>query len=286
MNHITFLITFLAFFSHLTVNGQEAFADKLYCTDEDRAVFDRYLSVMTPKKDLPVGELVIETARFFLGTPYVAATLEKEPEGLVVNLREMDCITFVEYVFNLVRTLREPSPSFEGFCRNLLRSRYKDGMITGYTERLHYTSDWMYENERRGFLKDVTQETGGQPLPLQLSFMSTHPDSYKQLKGNSAGIRAIAEKEREISRRSYYYIPETDIDRLAGGMQNGDMVGFVTTTAGLDIAHTGIVYKEGEKLTFIHASSIAEKVIINEESMSAYTQRVKSNKGVVIVRPL
>ena len=63
------------------VNAQEHTSRKLYCTDEDRAIFDRYCTQMEPKKSLPLDELMIHTALFFRGTPYVASTLEKELGG-------------------------------------------------------------------------------------------------------------------------------------------------------------------------------------------------------------
>ena len=49
------------------VNAQELTSRKLYCTDEDRAIFDRYCTQMEPKKSLPLDELMIHTALFFLG---------------------------------------------------------------------------------------------------------------------------------------------------------------------------------------------------------------------------
>ena len=131
------------------VNAQEHTSRKLYCTDEDRAIFDRYCTQMEPKKSLPLDELMIHTALFFRGTPYVASTLEKEPEGLVVNLRELDCTTFAETVLALSRTLREEKTTFENFCENLQRLRYREGTIGDYTDRLHYMTDWFYENERK-----------------------------------------------------------------------------------------------------------------------------------------
>ena len=42
---------------------------------------------------------IMEIARRYLGTPYVANTLEDEgSEELVINKQEVDCTTFVEYV--------------------------------------------------------------------------------------------------------------------------------------------------------------------------------------------
>lgn len=258
----------------------------LYCTAEDRTIVERYLSEMSSQKGLPQEQLLIETARFFLGTPYVGATLEKEPEGLVLNLREMDCTTFVETVICLVRTLRSKQPSFELYCHNLQELRYRNGVIGDYTDRLHYTSDWIVENQRKGIVEDITKTIGGIPCPIELSFMSTHPGSYVQLKDSPERVRIMAEKEKQINARSYYYISETAIAASGWGMRNGDVVCFVTSIKGLDIAHLGFVYRDGDKLTFIHASSTAKKVIVNEDSIDVYVSKVKNDTGVMIVRLL
>lgn len=260
-------------------------ADKVYYTEADRAVFDRYLSTMLPDKSLPTGELMVKTARFFLGVPYVAATLEKEPEGLVINLREMDCMTLVENTVALTRTLQSASPSFDMFCKTLQSLRYRNGKIDDYTSRLHYTTDWIFENEQRGFLKDVTHGIGGVSLPVSVSFMSTHPDSYKPLKENPSLVAKIASKEKEISARPYYYIPESEIDKLASGIKEGDIVCFVTTIKGLDISHVGVICRVGEKLTFVHASTTQKKVIVNEAPLQEYVEDIKRNSGIMVVRP-
>lgn len=59
-------------------------------------------------------------AEQFIGVPYVASTLEVNPdEELVVNLRQLDCTTLVENVVALTLTVREEHPTFVSFCRNL-----------------------------------------------------------------------------------------------------------------------------------------------------------------------
>lgn len=261
-------------------------ASPLYYTAEDEAMVRRYLNEMAPRKNLSQNELMVETARFFLGAPYVAATLEKEPEGLVVNLREMDCTTFVENVLALVRTLQSPRPSFDVFCRELQTVRYRDGRITGYPDRLHYMSDWIWNNERRGIVRNISREAGGEFLPLHLSFISTHPEAYKQLKQRPDWVRQIAGQEEEINRRTYYYVPKTRIDAVTSRLQSGDIVCFVTTVPGLDVSHVGILLRQGKKLTFIHASTTAKQVIVNPTSLQAYTERMKSNRGILLARPL
>lgn len=254
-------------------------------TEEDVLIFNRYLLAMESKRSLPTADLMVETARFFLARPYVGGTLEKEPECLVVNFRELDCTTLVETTAALVRTLRDVHPSFDSFCRHLQDARYRNGQINDYTDRLHYTTDWIFENERKGYVKDMTHVIGGKPLPISLSFMSTHPDSYQQLKNHSERISRIAEKEQEINGRPHYYIPGDEINDHASEIKSGDIVCFVTTVKGLDISHVGIICREDEKLTFIHASSSKKQVIVNEESLQDYVQSIKRNSGIMIVRP-
>jgi hypothetical protein len=273
----------------LVSSGVYAQSDTIYYTEEDHAVFDKYLSCMEGKDSLPFDSLILETASFFLGTPYAGATLEVEPEGLAVNLRELDCSTFVENVIALSRTITAGEPTFDKYCNQLRQLRYREGEIKGYTDRLHYTSDWLYENDRKQLVKYKGQEeTGGEPHVFNLHFMSSHPDSYRQLKADSTLIPLIMETERQVSERApfYYLIPKYAVDSLATGIQNGDMVAFVTSVEGLDISHVGIITREKEKLTFIHASSLAMKVIVNQESLKDYVEKGKTCTGIMLARPL
>ena len=43
--------------------------------------------------------------------------------------------------------------------------------------------------------------------------------------------------------------------------------------------------REGDKLTFIHASTTKKRVIVNEEPLQEYVQGIKRNCGIMIVRP-
>ena len=78
--------------------------DSTRIADEDRAVLERYLEHARENhfSSLPLSRRVVETGRFFLDTPYKGGTLDGEGvEELVVNLREMDCVTFVDNVLAL-----------------------------------------------------------------------------------------------------------------------------------------------------------------------------------------
>ena len=155
----------LFFFAFLSLPGK---------AQRDKAIYERYCTAVKEKAALPTGDLMVETARFFLGTPYVAGTLEEEPETLVINLHGLDCMTLVENTAALAWSVKHRL-AYDGYVSVLKDMRYRNsGCATlDYTDRLHYTADWIYENEKRGYLKDVTKEIGGQSLKLDLSFMSS-----------------------------------------------------------------------------------------------------------------
>lgn len=267
----------------LYATGSHAQADY---TPEDTVLFNRYAEQFREERRLPFNELVTRTALFFSGTPYVASTLEKEPERLVVNLREMDCTTFVETVLALVRTLRKDMLSFDAFCRQLQNIRYYNGTIDGYASRKHYFTDWIQANEQQGIVTDCTRETGGVPWHIHVSFMSEHPDKYKQLAADPAQVERIRARETEINARQYTYIPKDKIAEAAAQIRNGDILCFTTTIAGLDVSHTGYAYWKDGMLTFIHASSTARKVIINPRPLADYAAGIRSNSGIRVARPL
>lgn len=254
-------------------------------TQSDKGIFESYLNSVQTVDKLCSDILMDETAKFFLGVPYVDKTLEYEPERLIVNLREMDCMTFVENVLALAEAFASGTPSWQTYLEKLQQIRYRDGKIEGYTSRLHYTSDWIYENEKKGLIADITKEIGGVPLAMDVSFVSTHPESYMQLQSHPEYIAVMAKKEKEINSRQYYYIPKEEIDKREAQIRTGDIVCFVTSIKGLDISHVGIIHKEGDKMTFIHASSGKKRVIINEESLQDYVLGIKKSKGIMVLRP-
>ena len=254
-------------------------------TQSDKGIFESYLNSVQTVDELCSDILMDETAKFFLGVPYVGKTLEYEPERLIVNLREMDCMTFVENVLALAEASASGTPSWQTYLEKLQQIRYRDGKIENYTSRLHYTSDWIYENEKKGLIADITKEIGGVPLAMDVSFVSTHPESYMQLQSHPEYIAVMAKKEKEINSRQYYYIPKEEIDKREAQIRTGDIVCFVTSIKGLDISHVGIIHKEGDKMTFIHASSGKKRVIINEESLQDYVLGIKKSKGIMVLRP-
>lgn len=253
-------------------------------TQKDVENFNEVMNLVAGDRDLPMSELVIKVAKHFLGTPYVAGTLEIEPERLTVNTRETDCILFVEMCLALSLTAKEAEPTFEKYVDNLRQLRYRDGKVDGYASRLHYTSEWIIQGTTRGLFEEVSRDCGGSPLDQKFNFMSQHPGSYKQLKDSPETVKKIRAAEQNLESWDYWYIPKADLPKCIKHIQTGDIIGFNSSTPGLDIAHVAYAYWEGDTLTFIHASYTDKKVVINKTPLVPYTNGIKGHNGLRVIR--
>jgi hypothetical protein len=233
------------------------------------------------------NDQLVGAALALLGTPYVAQTLEgNAEESLVVNVDELDCMTLVENCLALSRAAQGKA-DYDAFARQLERIRYRAGRLDGYTSRLHYTTDWIYDNVEMGIVEDVTKELGGKRFEVQVGFMSAHPDRYPALKNHPEDVKVMAGIEQAInSRTSYYYIPKEKINEKKELIRSGDIIGFATRIPGLDISHLGIAYWQSGRLSFIHASTKAMKVIINPEPVSDYCRGISTCTGIVVIRAI
>ncbi|MBR3064196.1 MAG: DUF1460 domain-containing protein [Bacteroidales bacterium] len=253
-------------------------------TQKDVENFQEVMNLLAPDRELPMSELVIKVAKHFIGTPYVAGTLEIEPERLTVNTRETDCILFVEMCLAMSLTAKEAEPTFEKYVDNLRHLRYRNGKVDGYTSRLHYTSEWIIQGETRGIFHEVSRQCGGSVLDQKFNFMSNHPASYKQLKDNPKAVAKIRIAEQNLETWDYWYIPKADLPKCIKNIKTGDIIGFNSSTPGLDIAHVAYAYWEGDTLTFIHASMSEKKVVINKTPLVEYTNGIKGHNGLRVVR--
>lgn len=258
---------------------------KVTATEEDYKIFEAYQEYIKPFCKLPINERIIKTAEFFFDAPYTGATLEMEPEHLVVNLREFDCSTLVDTCFALALASKKKPPTWDKFTKELATIRYRNGKINEYPSRLHYSSEWMQDNIKKGLLSDVCKNLKTPQLPITLDFMSTHPNSYPALKDNPDFVQQIAELEKKISASTFFYIPKEEIDNYASKIQDGDILFLTTNIKGLDVTHAILAFKNNDVLSFIHASSKGKKVMLQEGSLSEYLLPRKINTGILVARP-
>lgn len=278
------VISLFAAFLTLNAFAQEDFMSNVRVSAASPAIFEKVAGALEPYKEEPAGELIVRCAKQFLGTEYVAGTLETEPEQLTINMDKTDCILFVEMCLAMVQTVKGDEATFENFCRNTQALRYRGGEVDGYASRNHYTSGWILQGEKNGIFKEVTKYLGGSPLDQKFSFMSTHPDSYKQLADNPGTIVGILKVEKELEGHNYWYLPQSHISDLAKGIKEGDIICFVTPVGGLDIGHVAIACEKNGEMHFIHASTKAMKVVIDSQTISDYILTHKSTNGARVVR--
>ncbi|MDH3222170.1 MAG: DUF1460 domain-containing protein [Gemmatimonadota bacterium] len=248
-----------------------------------------------PARDsLPFGELIGALGETFLGTAYEPRTLEVEgPERLVVNLRALDCVTFVENVLALSRLARTApadvladSVRFRAaFQKELTALRYREGRLRGYASRLHYFSEWLYDNESKGIVDHLTDQMGGSVDPEPIDFMSTHPEAYRQL-ADERVLSAIAQIEARLGAVERFVIPAEEIEERAHLIRTGDIIAATSTVPGLDVAHTGIaVWKDGV-LRLLHAPLVGSSVELSEVSLAERIASIVGQDGIMVARPI
>lgn len=259
-------------------------------SQEDEFICDKKFQLAIVKKlqAEPIDVVLVEISKSFIGADYLAHSLEKDgDEHLVINLTGLDCTTFLENTLVLARCIKKGKTSFEDYMNELQLIRYRDGVINKYPSRLHYFSDWIYDNVKKGIVQDVTKEIGGEKIKFKINFMSTHPESYKQLKENPSFISVIEKQEKEIGCREYYFIPKEDLKSKEALINNGDLIAITTTVEGLDIGHVGIAVKMDDgRIHLLHAPSPDTKVHITDLALEDYLMRYKRHSGVIVLKVL
>lgn len=252
----------------------------------DIIIFNKIMDYAEKKKlsDKTLPEIEIIIAKYFLGTPYVAHTLEKEgEEHLVINLHELDCTTFVENVVSLSTCIKNKTTNFDDFCKTLIKFRYRNGEIDRYPSRLHYFTDWLLDNEKKQLITIVSNSFAEDDFDLMVNFMSTHPQYYKQLE-NDTFVKQIAEREKIISKAKFKFIPKQKLRQFEKNIQGGDIIAITTSINGLDIAHVGLAIFVDGRLHLFHASSKGKKVMISEKTLKDYLKNITKDTGIIVAR--
>ena len=261
-------------------------ACSVFAGEQDRAHIEKWLqeAVSLPKDSCRT----LHFAKKMLGVPYVAGTLDgNEEEQLVVLVDSLDCTTFVETVLAFCIADKRGERDYEGFRKALTQIRYRDGILNGYTSRLHYFSDWIRNNEQMGFVKECTSETAcSQPKELWLDFMTSHVDSYLPMKKNPELVQEMAAHEKNWQGTVVSYIPKEKLNLSPEELKikDGDVLAMVTNIKGLDIVHVGFAFWKEGKLHLLHASSSAKKVIEDPKTQYESSKNTKAHIGVRAIR--
>lgn len=252
----------------------------------DKRIAEEKLSSFSSKSNVPVSELITEIGLSFIGTPYASATLENGlKERMVINLRELDCTTFVENCLALARTIKLGKTDFETFANQLEKIRYRNGIRNQYPSRLHYFSEWIHNNHQKGFV-DETPNQNGEKSVKTINYMSTHPADYPVLKDHPELIPAIAEQEKQLSTIGFQYFPKDNLPNLFRNLKHGDIIALTSSIDGVDVNHVGIVLKKGNGFYLLHAPLSGKKVQVSEGTLADFLKPASKNNGIMIARPV
>lgn len=259
----------------------------------DSATQARFDTVMTNAQSdslhqRPLGRIMQALGQQFMGAPYLEYTLDTTPnERLVTRLDGFDCVTFVEAMLAMSRGIAQEDYSFDGYAQRLQAQRYRGNAETSYCARLHYFSEWIADNDRRGVVRDVTADLGGERIDRALTFMSEHRDAYDRLVENDSLYACIQDMEADLraQNHAWHIIPEDEIDAVADQIEAGDVIGLATDIEGLDIAHTGLAFRDDSgQLGLLHASLSGEVVV--SPDLQQYVQQIGHQIGIVVARPV
>ena len=267
-------------------------AQEVEYTKADSALVVKLLT--EAPKERGTENRVLYFGKKFLGLPYVAHTLELgDTEHLIVNLHGLDCTTFVETVVALSLCDQQNQRTFDAFCKNLSKIRFRKGTMTDYTSRLHYFTWWAEDNEQLGIVKDIAPTTApwGAFTAVQtvnINYMSAHPTLYKQLKNHPDFVPIIKKYEQDSNGKKFRYIPKKNMqwkqDSALGAVKDGDIVAMLTDSDGLDTRHIGIAFWQNGRLHLLHASSLYMKVLMSKETFYEYEMKQPKHTGIRVFR--
>jgi hypothetical protein len=256
-------------------------------------VFERINAKATAEnwRALPIADIVGKVADQLAGTPYVASTLElsDDTEVCSVNMLGLDCVTFFETALDFGRMLKHGKHSPDDLVREVEFTRYRGGNATDYASRLHYTTDWFYDNQKKHVVRVLSDLPGSVPLPNKVWIMSKHPESSRQLRAHPELVKKIAADEQQINKRTVKYVPIANIAAIEPLLKTGDIVALCTAMPGLDASHTGIVYRTADGVAhFMDASSkkTSMKVTLEPGPISQYLATNPKWIGAIFARPL
>ena len=246
-------------------------------------------------KSLPIGDRTAAVGKALVGTRYKHFTLEIDNriESPSVNFYGMDCWTFFETALGFARMLNEPESNWtpERLLYFIEMDRYRGGQCTGdYLSRLHYLEDWLYDNDRRGLVSDMTRQLGGRSVPHSAREMSIGWRHYRYLASNRSLLGPLGRMEANVSSRPLYEIPKSQVAGIEPKLRSGDVIGVISRERnGLhSTAHVGLALRGSDGvLHFMHASSPSNygKVVVDDK-LSKYLYRYGSDSGILVARPL
>ena len=233
------------------------------------------------------ADKVMFFARSMIGIPYCGGTLDvNENESLVVRTDSVDCTTYVETILAMYLASKAEDDEYSDFKEALTRIRYRDGVIKGYSSRLHYFSDWVADNEKKGILYEVTSRSNHSQRHFSINYMTKHSGLYRRLKEDSLSVNEMLCVEEKWKNYDMSYIPKELLKEHHNNIDicNGDILALTTNIDGLDVLHLGFAVWVDGNIHLLHASSLYGRVVLDPMSLYEYLKDRKKHTGIRVIR--
>lgn len=253
--------------------------------------FSNFYKTHPASQSANVAERVSADSGFFLGKPYVLGALGEGPtakfdQSPLYRTDAFDCMTYVSTVLAMAE-----SKNFQQFRQHMLDVQYSNHSPS-YLTRNHFVSvDWNVNNEKQGFLTDVTKKLFPNDYKIADAlinkpnwFAKLKADNIKQFKPLSEQetkqrldeMHALGEKTKAVV-SLLSYVPLTALygkngkpimrqfDKIPSGAvieivrPNWVLAALIGTN--LNVSHLGLGVRINHVLMFREASSIHNKVV-------------------------
>ncbi len=225
---------------------------------------DELLALRAAAPGASKGALIERLSGRLLGTPYGADMLigsADQPEQLVIDLRRVDCFTYLDYVEAISR-----STDRDQFVASLIATRYTDSRVE-FRQRKHFFSDWSHT--ARIAATDITGTLSPAAVTVT-KHLNAKADSGRYLPG-------LPVVDRDIT-----YIPGAAVDNgVISGLRTGDYIGAYADRPGLDVTHVGIFVMTPSGPIFRNASSLTAN---NKVVDSPFGDYMRTTPGIVVLR--
>jgi hypothetical protein len=245
---------------------------------------------------------VVAISEPFLDKPYQLEPLGEGPNGQfnqepLSRFDAFDCETYVDTVLALASSKNDA-----GFQQNIIAIRYADAQPNFFTRNHFPEGDWLPNNERKGYLKDITAQIAPPSQCVTQTMMINRQQWYKNLTGDRIKINGLSSLQlqqkidqlhahsKQVNNETITltYIRSNAVAEISKQIPNGAIIMIIKPQhiLGTDmlISHMGFAVWRDNQLYLRAASSWYGRVV--DLPLIDYLQQKPKVHGVVILLPL
>lgn len=262
---------------------------------------------------LPMSEKINKASAFFLGRPYQFEPNGEGAQGLfnqepLYRTDIFDCQTYVSTVLAIVL-----SHNLSEFQKNIRLVDYKQGQVSFMTRNHFGDADWLQNNMKNGFLKNISADIAGNNSVATASAVIDRENWYRDLSITRIHIDGLSQQQRvqklndlhaesklvHNSVGTIIYIPlhkllmvDGSPSAILNNIPSGSIVLLIrpnidlTSKIGthINVMHMGFAIRENNYLYFRAASSSHHRVvdILLVDYLRAF-QKASNNGGISVM---